>query len=67
MRASYFIMPYRGQVTKYDRILYGIAAIGLIITIAASMAIGMSTEHWPFSLIFIVVYLVAIAIVGKVL
>jgi len=55
MKASIYLRPYRGQVSRIDRINLINILGGLAITIALSMSIGI-TIHWAFSLIFIVVY-----------
>ncbi|CDW75787.1 UNKNOWN [Stylonychia lemnae] len=55
MKASIYLRPYRGQVSRIDRINLINILGGLIITIALSMSIGI-TIHWAFSLIFIVIY-----------
>jgi hypothetical protein len=55
LRASFFMEPYRGRVTRLDRINMFSILTGLVVTIALSMSIGI-TKHWAYSLIFIVIF-----------
>lgn len=53
-------------MTKLDRISLAIIVGGLILTIAASMALGIAV-HWAISLIFIVIYFIIAGIAVRIL
>ena len=61
MRASFYQQPYRGHVSKLDKINLAIVVGGLFFTIALSMSIGISI-HWSISLAFILAYFIYSAI-----
>ncbi len=61
IRASFYQRPYRGFVSKLDKINLFVVIGGLIATIALSMSIGISI-HWSISIVFILSYFIYSAI-----
>ena len=64
-KASVYQIPYRGRVTKLDRNGGLVILGGLVVTIAVSMSIGLTT-HWALCFIFIALFFLFTYIVLKV-
>lgn len=60
--ATQFLLPYLGVVARFERANLIFFSIGFVLTIAASMASGILL-NWTYSLLYISLYFVTLAVV----